>query len=74
MPDRFAIVRGQIIFIEVKERDRKQAPDRQEKHLRQMNAGAIVLIADSFDQFVSEFNAYRAAIELREREMMRLLK
>lgn len=73
-PHIFAIISGQIIFIEVKMRGQAPKPEQLEKHLELMNAGAIVLVADSFDQFVCEFNAYREAIELREKEMMRLIK
>jgi hypothetical protein len=62
-PDRFAIIRGQIIFIEVKMRGEKPSPEQQAKHLELMASGAIVLIADSFDEFVNQFSAYREIIE-----------
>jgi hypothetical protein len=65
-PDRFAIIRGQIIFIEVKQRNEKPTPDQLEKHLELMRAGAIVLVADSFDQFVYKFSAIRASLESGE--------
>lgn len=62
-PDRFAIIRGQIIFIEVKMRGGKTSPEQRARH-DELNAhGAIVLVADSFEVFVGKFSAIRAAVE-----------
>lgn len=65
-PDRFAIIRGQLIFIEVKQRGEKPNPEQFEKHLELMKSGAIVLVCDSFDQFACKFSAIRAALESGE--------
>lgn len=66
-PDRFAIIRGQLIFIEVKQRGEKPNPEQLEKHLELMKSGAIVLVCDSLDQFVYKFSAIRAQIESGEK-------
>jgi len=62
-PDRFAIIRGQIIFVEVKRAGQKSndAQTNQQNILRY--SGAIVIVADSLDKFISEFSAIRAIIE-----------
>lgn len=67
-PDRFAIVRGQIIFIEVKMRDEKPTTIQIVKHEELKRAGSIVVVADSFDDFQQQFSAIRAAIIEREKE------
>lgn len=64
-PDRFAILRGQIVFIEVKRRGEKPSDEQNAKHLELMDSGAIVIVADSFDGFVNQFAAYREIIETR---------
>jgi hypothetical protein len=70
-PDRFAIVRGQVIFIEVKQPGAKPSPAQQSKHLELMAHGALVLICDSFDEFVWQFAAYRELIETRHARFLR---
>lgn len=62
-PDRFAILRGQIIFIEVKMFGGKTSPQQKAKHDELCGHGAIVLIADSFDEFIGKFTAIRAALK-----------
>ena len=62
-PDRFCILRGQIIFIEVKMFGKKAATEQRAKHDELCGHGAIVLVCDSFDCFVGKFTAIRAAIE-----------
>lgn len=62
-PDRFAIVRGQIIFIEVKMFGGKTSPEQRAKHDGLCEHGAIVLICASFDEFTGKFSAIRAAVE-----------
>ena len=62
-PDRFAIIRGQIIFIEVKKRGEKSSADQRIKHNELRDSGAIVIVADSFDYFQQTFSAIRAAVE-----------
>ena len=62
-PDRFAILRGQIIFIEVKMFGGKTSLEQKAKHDELCRHGAIVLIANSFDVFVGKFTAIRAALE-----------
>lgn len=67
-PDRFAIVRGRIIFIEVKRTDGRLSVNQIERHHLIRLSGAIILVVNSFDDFVSKFNAIRAAIENKARE------
>ena len=62
-PDRFAIIRGQIIFIEVKMFGEKLTPEQRTKHDELRSHGAVVIVADSFDDFVSKLSAIRAALE-----------
>lgn len=69
-PDRFAVLRGQIIFIEVKTRGAKPSAAQQAKQLELMCHGAIVLVADSFDEFVAQFAAYREIIETRHAKFL----
>lgn len=65
-PDRFAIVRGQIIFIEIKMRGEKPTETQTAKHAELEASGAIVIVADDFDNFRFNFEAVREALE-RER-------
>lgn len=66
-PDRLAIVRGQSIFIETKTLGKKPTPEQLEKHDELRDAGAIVIVADSYQQFIYTFAAIRAAIEEKPR-------
>lgn len=66
-PDRLAIVRGQAIFIETKTLGKKPTPEQLEKHDELRDAGAIVIVADSYQQFIYTFAAIRAAIEEKPR-------
>ena len=68
-PDRIAIVRGHAIFIEVKMRGEKPTGEQLAKHSEIEKSGAIVLVADSFEQFKVRFNAVRVLIETRKREV-----
>ena len=68
-PDRFAIIRGQIVFIEVKKREQKPSAEQLERHDILRESGAIVIVTASFDNFVIQLNAIRAAIEMREKEI-----
>jgi hypothetical protein len=61
-PDRFAVLRGQIVFIEVKMFGEKPSPEQLKKHEELRAAGAIVLVADSFELFKQLFSEIRAAI------------
>ena len=61
-PDRLAIVRGQSIFIEAKILGKKPTPEQLEKHDELRASGAIVIVADSYRQFIETFNAIRAAL------------
>ncbi len=56
-PDRFAIIRGQIVFIEVKKYHEKVSADQHAKHVELRQSGAVVIVADNFNKFVSEFTA-----------------
>lgn len=62
-PDRFCIIRGQIIFIEVKTATGRTTPEQRAKHDELSRHGAIVLVCDSFENFIGKFTAIRAAIE-----------
>lgn len=64
-PDRFAIIPpsmdrlkrgGQIVFIEVKMRGKKPSPEQLERHEELRRSGATVIIADSLDSFIAQFN------------------
>ena len=68
-PDRLAIVRGQSIFIETKTLGKKPTPEQLEKHDELRNAGAIVIVADSYQQFIYTFAAIRARLEEKPREI-----
>ena len=56
-PDRFAIIRGQIVFIEVKKRGEKPTEEQNRRHYELRESGAIVLVVDSFDDFANRFSA-----------------
>lgn len=62
-PDRFAIVRGQIIFVEVKMLGEKPTLEQIYRHEKLRESGAIVIVADSFADFTIQFSAIRAAVE-----------
>ncbi len=66
-PDRLAVVRGQAVFIETKTLGKKPMPGQLEKHDELRAAGAIVIVADSYEQFIYTFAAIRAAIEEKPR-------
>ena len=68
-PDRLAIVRGQAIFIETKTLGKKPTPEQLEKRDELKRAGAIVIVAGSYEQFIYHFDAIRAAIEEKPREI-----
>lgn len=68
-PDRFAIIYGQIIFIEVKKRGMKPTPEQLDRHEDLRRSGAIVLVVGSFDNFVSQITALRLIIEAQNTEI-----
>lgn len=59
-PDRFAIVRGRIVFIEVKQLGKEPSADQLKRHDELRRAGAVVLTVDSFPDFEGKF---KSAIE-----------
>ena len=65
-PDRFAIYRGQIIFIEVKQPKKNATEDQLLRHAELRKSGAIVVIATSIDGFIAEFKAIKQAIDKRQ--------
>lgn len=71
-PDRFCIIRGQIIFIEVKTINGKSSPDQLERQEILRRSGAAVIVAYSFDQFFYDFAGIRAQIESRSGETIHL--
>jgi hypothetical protein len=56
-PDRFAIVRGYIVFIEVKKQGEKPTPEQINRHEELRKSGAIVLVVDTYEGFIKEFSA-----------------
>jgi len=54
-PDRITIVCGQTIFIETKTYGKKPTPEQLKKHVELRQSGAVVIVADNFNKFVSEF-------------------
>jgi hypothetical protein len=61
-PDRFAIVGGHIIFIEVKQKGKKPSPEQLAKHEELRKAGAVVLVVDSFEDFREKLDKIRREI------------
>ncbi len=64
-PDRFAIIRGRIIFIETKMFGKKPSPEQYARHETLTNVGAFVIVADSFDSFRHQFEVIRHALEIK---------
>ena len=62
--DRFAIVRGYIVFIEVKRRGEKPTPEQITRHEELRKSGAIVLVADTFESFLKQFSAIHGNLEI----------
>lgn len=56
-PDRITIVCGQTIFIETKTFGKKPSAAQLKKHVELRQSGAVVIVADTFNQFVNEFSA-----------------
>jgi hypothetical protein len=67
-PDIFTILCGRAIFIETKISEEKPTPEQLEKHEELRRAGAIVIVADSYEQFIDTFAAIRAALFDQPRE------
>ena len=65
-PDRFCIIGGRIIFIEVKRQGKKPTLDQLKRHKKLKASGAVVLIADSFQNFLEQFTNIREQIERGE--------
>jgi hypothetical protein len=55
-PDRFFIVAGKIYFVEVKQKGKKPTPDQLERHKQLRVAGSVIIVADSIDSFITQFN------------------
>jgi hypothetical protein len=62
-PDRFCIVRGYIVFIEVKRLGEKPAPEQIKRHEELRRSGAIVLVVDSFESFLKQFSAVHGNVD-----------
>ncbi len=54
-PDRFAIVKGLFIAIEVKKLGKKPTPEQIERHDELRRAGAVIIVSDSIDDFIFQF-------------------
>lgn len=63
-PDRFAIIQGKIIFIEVKQFGKKPTPEQLAKHQELKQSGAVVLVVDSFESFENQFKEIKKRIEV----------
>lgn len=55
-PDRWFLVNGRMHFIEVKRRGKKPTPEQIERHDELRRAGAVIIVADSIDSFIFQFN------------------
>lgn len=66
-PDRITILRGQAVFIETKTFGKKPTREQLEKHEEIRASGGIVMVVNSYNDFVHRFNAIRAAIEKQAR-------
>lgn len=65
-PDRFALVEGFIIFIEVKKKDKKPTDVQLDRHNElQTKAKAFVIAVDSFDDFQIKFKEVISRIRQR---------
>lgn len=62
-PEKFAIVSGRIIFIEVKRFGEKLTSEQHRRHYELRENGAIVIVCASIAEFINQFSAIRAAIE-----------
>lgn len=62
-PDRFAIVRGYIVFIEVKKQGEKPTPEQIKRHEELRKSGAIVLVVDTYESFIKEFSAIHGKLQ-----------
>lgn len=58
-PDRFAILQGRIVFIEVKQKGKTATAEQLKRHEELRASGAFVIVADSFDDFERKFNVIR---------------
>lgn len=63
-PDIFAIVRGYIVFIEVKKLGEKPSPEQLSRHEELRRSGAIVLVVDSYEKFLQEFSAINGNLDI----------
>lgn len=61
-PDRFAIYKGRIIFIEVKQKGKKPTSDQLERQQELIASGSIVINTDSVDDFIAQFKAIQSNI------------
>ena len=69
-PERFAVARGQIIFITAAPNGEKiGAARRLEKQMERRKSGAIIVRADDFTEFINQFSAIRAALEEKARTL-----
>ena len=62
-PDRFAILSGRIVFVEVKKFGETATGEQIARHDELRRHGAIVVETDSLENFINQFSAIRAAVE-----------
>ncbi|MCI0659711.1 MAG: VRR-NUC domain-containing protein [Acidobacteria bacterium] len=55
-PDRLFLIKGIAHYVEVKKSGRKPTPEQLAVHQEIREAGGVVIIADSIDSFIRQFN------------------
>lgn len=55
-PDLYFLMAGRIYFVECKMRGKKPTEDQLERHAELRRAGAVIIVADSIDSFIEQFN------------------
>jgi hypothetical protein len=55
-PDRFFIVCGRVYFVEVKKLGGVLSEEQTARHKELRRSGAVVMVADSIDSFIDQFN------------------
>lgn len=56
-PDRFFIMSGRIYFVEVKTFGKTPTADQVQRHKELRRSGAVVIVADSIDSFIKQFES-----------------
>lgn len=59
-PDRWCLVKGKMVFIEVKRKGKKPTPEQLERHEELRSHGAVVIVSDSLESFIESFEGVDA--------------